>query len=305
MAFPPLVSPPGFIDDLGGGDGGLGGGVAGALGALGAAADLLADNLKNIKELLPPIWPPNEKQDPGSPGSLGTPNERNSFQGPAPDQSGGRWPAIPNSLGTWILSGFIDRLYQSDYAFEVRDTGISTQVPLLGPYLELVSGSEYALRFEGGLGGNTEFYHLPSPNISGGNFLLNPEIDDIVEIKARPSLFAPPEDPEEIEDPKRDPPFVPGRAVPPPQPGLPSPGAPTRTPNPNPGPGTPNTNPNPNTNPDPNPNPNPNPKKQTASHPNQSFPSTAKSQKRRKDNPRCKIPFTTVGLRGMKPVYNF
>lgn len=249
MAFPPLVLPPGFIDDLGGADGGLSGGVAGAIGALGAAVDLLADSLKNIRELLPPIWPPDFNRDLGLPGSLTPPNERTSFQGPATDPSGGRWPGVPGALGTWILSGSIDRLNNSDHSWESRDTEIPATYPLLGPYLVLISGSEYALRFEGTLQGDTRSYYLPSPNISGGPFLIDPEIDDIVEIQARPSSFAPPQDPEEIEEPKRYPPIVPGPPAPAPMPSVVPPRVPSPSPGPGPGPGTPN--PNPNTTPQP------------------------------------------------------
>ncbi|NDG03650.1 MAG: hypothetical protein EB119_10790, partial [Synechococcaceae bacterium WBB_34_004] len=247
MAFPPLVPPPGFIDDLGGGGGGGVGGAGGLAGAIGSALDLLADGLKNTKDLLPPIWPPNDNQSSWPPGSLLPPNERDSFKGPAPHPPGGRWPGVPGATGTWLLSGFIDRLANSDHRFQSRDTGIPASLVLYGPFLELISGSEYALRFESIQGDVKWEYYLPNPNISGGPFLINPETDEIVEIQARPSAFVPPQNPEKVEEDERYPPIIPGPPNPPPRPSTNPPGVPSTNPNPNPGPGpgTPNPNPNP------------------------------------------------------------
>ena len=110
MAFPPLVFPPGFIDESGGGvGGGIVGGISGAVGAAGVAFDFLGLQVNNLLELIRPLWPPKPNQPQGPTGGISTPNE---LKGPANfnvNDNGGRWAGIPGSSANWEFKQELNR----------------------------------------------------------------------------------------------------------------------------------------------------------------------------------------------------
>lgn len=133
MTFPPLVLPPGFIDESGGGvGGGMAGGIGGAVGAAGAAFDFLGQQVNNLLDLFKPLWPPKPDQPQGPSGGISTPNE---LQGPAnfnENDNGGRWAGVPGGTGTWIFKQRLNLVGFGIYEV-IKDSGIDITHSISGP----------------------------------------------------------------------------------------------------------------------------------------------------------------------------
>ena len=278
---PPLVLPPGFIDDSGGGGvgGGLAGGLGAGLGAAGAVADFLSKQVDNLRELIRPLWPQRPGAPNGPAGGVSTPNE---LQGPAnfdPRDNGGRWAGIPGSTATWEIQVFIYRPSYNLLTF-TQNSNIPANYSITGPYRRSSPTTEKPDRFFvewDAIGPNGEItgYTLQGSNgIFEYGTVLNQDKLDSVESFFREigteAFTGPTPEPEKKRYPPISPPQPATSPPPAPRPAIPGfPGpysppfpdiapfttpapAPATTPEPTPGP-TPGPQPSPNPQPEPRP----------------------------------------------------